>query len=314
MCGILGVSNSSKAKLAKPEVAEVFCKAAMDSLETRGYQSWGVTLIEPGTSATLSVRALGRITKVSSLDFSNASSVSQAICHTRIASAGAVTLDNAQPIVLGSGVDGDEIVMVHNGTINRQRLESSLADDFLNLRAGRSSDSQAIAWFLRNAALLGEVSVSDTVYPAGYFRGRGWRVLETLGVYDSAALIWASTVKPSEQWLARVSDSPLVVGSLAGSIVSASTWAALDAGAVAIGHKSVHAICELSEGDVIKISGGEIEATFDLDLPPAPPPPKRKARIVKAGEPYRTAFYDKWFDDDDDVYGHNYGFNYGRKF
>lgn len=313
MCGILGVSNSTKAKLSKPEVAEVFCKVAMDSLESRGYQSWGVTLIEPDTSATLSVRALGRITKVSSLDFSNASSVAQAICHTRIASAGAVTLDNAQPIVLGSGVDGDEIVMAHNGTINRERLESSLADDFLNLRAGRSSDSQAIAWFLRNAALLGDVSLADTVYPAGYFRGRGWRVLETLSAYDSAALIWASTVKPHEQWLARVSDSPLVVGSLAGSIVSASTWAALDAGAVAIGYKSVHAICELSEGDVIKVVNGEIEATFDLDLPPAPPPPKRKARIVKAGEPYRTAFYDKWFDDDD-AYGHNYGFNYGRKF
>jgi hypothetical protein len=104
-----------------------------------------------------------------------------------------------------------------------------------------------------------------------------------------------------------------VIGSLAGSIVSASTWESLDAGAAAIGHKSVHAICELSEGDVIKVSGGEIEASFDLDLPPLPPPPKRKARIVKAGEPYRTAFYDKWFDDDDDVYGHNYGFNYGRK-
>lgn len=165
---------------------------------------------------------------------------------------------------------------------------------------------------LRHAALLGDVSLSDTVYPAGYFRGRGWRVLEALSAYDSAAVIWASTLKPNEQWLARVSQSPLVVGSIAGSIVSASTWEALDAGAVAIGHKSVHAIAELSEGDVVKIVSGDIEATFDLDLPPAPPPPKRKARVVKAGQPYRTAFYDKWFDDDD-VYGHNYGFNYGRK-
>lgn len=147
MCGILGVSNSTKAKLAKPAVASVFCKAAMDSLETRGYQSWGCTLLEPRERAgTLSARALGRITKVSSLDFSNASSVSQAICHTRIASAGAVTLDNAQPIVLG-GDDGDETVVVHNGTINRERLVSSLVDDIVNLRSGRSSDSQAIAWF-----------------------------------------------------------------------------------------------------------------------------------------------------------------------
>jgi len=313
MCGILGVSNSSKAKLAKPDAASVFCKAAMDSLETRGYQSWGVVLVEPGNSASLSVRALGRITKVGSFDFSAASNgISQAICHTRIASAGAVTIDNAQPIVLG-GDDGDETIVAHNGTANRKRLESSLTDDIVNLRGGRSSDSQAIAWFLRNAALLGDVTVSDCVYPAGYFRGRGWRVLETLSTYDSAALIWASTVKPNEQWLARVSQSPLVVGSLAGSIVSASTWEALDAGAVAIGHKSVHAICELSEGDVVKVVNGDISETFSLDLPPLPPPPKRKARIVKAGEPYRTAFYDKWFDNDDDVYGHNYGFNYGRK-
>ena len=313
MCGILGVSNSSKAKLANPDEAAVFTKAAMDSLVTRGYQSWGVVLVEPNNPASLSVRALGRITSVGSFDFSAASNgISQAICHTRIASAGAVTLDNAQPIVLG-GDDGDETVMAHNGTVNRQRLIASLTDDIVNLRGGRSSDSQAIAWFIRNAALLGAVSVSDTVYPEGYFRGRGWRVLETLGAYDSAALIWANTLKPNEQWLARVSQSPLVVGSIAGSIVSASTWESLDAGAVAIGHKSVHAICELSEGDVVKIVSGDISETFSLDLPPLPPPPKRKARIVKAGEPYRTSFYDKWADDDADVYGHNYGFNYGRK-
>ncbi len=111
MCGIVAYKG--------PKDASKIAFDGLKSLEYRGYDSWGV--------ATLSRSAISVVKDVGKISGSNGVSMlpgSIAIAHTRWATHGGVTKENAHPHLDCSG----RIAVVHNGIIeNYQALKASLS-------------------------------------------------------------------------------------------------------------------------------------------------------------------------------------------
>ena len=118
MCGIFGISGH-------PEAA-VLAHLGLYSLQHRGQESAGLVAVD-GSGAAHGLRAMGLVgekfgpTEVSTLVGSTA------IGHTRYSTAGASSLENAQPALVN--FKGGHIALAHNGNLTnateiRERLES----------------------------------------------------------------------------------------------------------------------------------------------------------------------------------------------
>ncbi|MGD9129571.1 MAG: glutamine--fructose-6-phosphate transaminase (isomerizing) [Candidatus Woesebacteria bacterium] len=113
MCGIFAVINDEK-KQAAETVLE-----GLKKLEYRGYDSWGVA-VKPSKSDKIKLEK--HVGKIGEARVSLPAS-SMAIGHTRWATHGGVTDENAHPHLDGSG----KVAVVHNGIVeNYQELKSQL--------------------------------------------------------------------------------------------------------------------------------------------------------------------------------------------
>src|SRR5687767_11440306 len=108
MCGIIGyVGNRA-------------CKAlllqGLERLEYRGYDSAGIALLED--DGLHYVRAVGNLQKLKSATSSNGSATTTGLGHTRWATHGRVSEENAHPL---TGCDDSKLAIVLNGIVENYR-------------------------------------------------------------------------------------------------------------------------------------------------------------------------------------------------
>jgi glucosamine--fructose-6-phosphate aminotransferase (isomerizing) len=117
MCGIIGYVGSRPCKELLLE--------GLKRLEYRGYDSAGVALLEE--DGLHYVRAVGNLENLKRAAASNGSQVTHGLGHTRWATHGGVTEENAHPL---TGCSESELAVVLNGIVEnyRELKESLLAD------------------------------------------------------------------------------------------------------------------------------------------------------------------------------------------
>jgi glutamine---fructose-6-phosphate transaminase (isomerizing) len=117
MCGIIGYVG--------PRAAKPLLIQGLERLEYRGYDSAGIALLED--DGLDYVRAVGNLKKLKQAAKGNGSASSTGLGHTRWATHGRVSEQNAHPL---TGCDGDEIAVVLNGIVeNFRELKESLERD-----------------------------------------------------------------------------------------------------------------------------------------------------------------------------------------
>ena len=149
MCGIVGYVG--------PAEAAPILMDGLRRLEYRGYDSAGLAL---GNNGSLEIRkAVGRIENLATLLSEDPVHGNRGICHTRWATHGAVTADNAHPHTDQSG----RIVLVHNGVIeNYQKLREELEREGHVFQS--QTDTEVLAHLIGKYAIqLGEPSADHLV-------------------------------------------------------------------------------------------------------------------------------------------------------
>lgn len=136
MCGIVGY-------VGREECAD-FLVQGLRRLEYRGYDSSGIATLTPQGRLTL-VKAAGRIDELAKRMSNTPTRGTTGIGHTRWATHGPATDENAHPHLGGNGV----VAVVHNGVIEnfrplRERLET------LGYRFRSATDTEVIAHLIAN--------------------------------------------------------------------------------------------------------------------------------------------------------------------
>ncbi|NVK25746.1 MAG: glutamine--fructose-6-phosphate transaminase (isomerizing) [Gammaproteobacteria bacterium] len=227
MCGIVG-------GVAERHIVNILLEG-LKRLEYRGYDSAGVALLENDGSLQRA-REVGKVqTLADEVKASNVNGV-VGIAHTRWATHGGVTQENAHP-----HMSGQEIALVHNGIIeNHEVLRSQLQEKGYNFTS--ATDTEVIAHLVNEnrksaATLLEAVQVT---------------VKELHGAYGTVIM---EPSNPDRIVVAR-SGSPLVIGVGIGENFVASDQLAL----LPVTRRFIF----LEEGDVAEITRDEINI-FDAD-------------------------------------------------
>ncbi|HYX75912.1 MAG TPA: hypothetical protein VE757_01935, partial [Gaiellaceae bacterium] len=114
MCGIIGYVGRREAK--------ALLLGGLERLEYRGYDSAGLALLE--LDGLDYVRAVGNLQALKEAAGSNGSPATTGLGHTRWATHGRVSEQNAHPLV---GCDGQKLAVVLNGIVeNFRELKQSL--------------------------------------------------------------------------------------------------------------------------------------------------------------------------------------------
>ena len=128
MCGIIGVLGKSD---ASPTIIETLRR-----LEYRGYDSAGIATLDDGVLTCR--RAVGKLSELVDVVSANPVSGTTGIGHTRWATHGAATEDNAHPHVAGP------VAVVHNGIIeNFRELRDELTANGVNFAS--ETDTEVVA-------------------------------------------------------------------------------------------------------------------------------------------------------------------------
>jgi glucosamine--fructose-6-phosphate aminotransferase (isomerizing) len=183
MCGIVGV-------IAERNSLPILLEG-LQRLEYRGYDSAGVAVIDDNGDLC----RMRRIGKVQALKDAIAQSPIKGgvgIAHTRWATHGSVTEDNAHP-----HFSSDRIAVVHNGIIeNHAQLRSQLTEKGFQFRS--DTDTETIAHTIADK-MQAELSLLEAVQTS---------VKEFNGAYGTVVI---DNQNPGEMVAAR-SGSPLVIG------------------------------------------------------------------------------------------------------
>ena len=131
MCGIVGYVGNIE--------ASPFLLTGLQRLEYRGYDSAGIATLTSGHPIHIS-RAVGRIERLSEATRRNPHRGLSGIGHTRWATHGPATEENAHPHLGGTG----QVVIAHNGVIeNYESLKERLIDAGYHFAS--ATDSEVIA-------------------------------------------------------------------------------------------------------------------------------------------------------------------------
>ncbi|MCF6768015.1 glutamine--fructose-6-phosphate transaminase (isomerizing) [Thiotrichales bacterium 19S11-10] len=135
MCGIVGA-------VAERNVVPILLKG-LERLEYRGYDSAGVTVIDEKNKLNR-IREVGKVKALTKkVKQNNMLKGSTGIAHTRWATHGGVTLENAHPH------QSEHIAIVHNGIIeNHHALKAQLVDKGTHFAS--ETDSEVIAHLVKN--------------------------------------------------------------------------------------------------------------------------------------------------------------------
>ena len=220
MCGIVGYVGKNE--------AQGFLLSGLKRLEYRGYDSAGIVTIAEDGEATL-IRAKGKIANLEEKLAKNRRTDKIGIGHTRWATHGEPSEENAHPHRAGS------IYLVHNGIIeNYKELKKALKEHEFK----SETDSEVLAALVNSFYKDGEYPLVNAVVQA---------LKLVQGTYGIAVV---SRKNPDEIVVAR-SGSPLVIG-----IGNDETLIASDASAL-VGHTK-RAIY-LNDGEVARLTKNSIE-------------------------------------------------------
>lgn len=220
MCGIVGYVGKNE--------AQGFLLSGLKRLEYRGYDSAGIVTIAEDGEATL-IRAKGKIVNLEEKLAKNRRTDKIGIGHTRWATHGEPSEENAHPHQAGS------IYLVHNGIIeNYKELKKALKEHEFK----SETDSEVLAALINSFYKDGKYPLVNAVVQA---------LKLVQGTYGIAVV---SSKNPEEVVVAR-SGSPLVIG-----IGNDETLIASDASAL-VGHTK-RAIY-LNDGEVARLTKNSIE-------------------------------------------------------
>src|SRR5262249_54321076 len=151
MCGIIGYVGN---RASKPLLIQ-----GLKRLEYRGYDSAGIALLEEGGLEY--VRAVGPLANLSEKAGPNGSVSTTGLGHTRWATHGGVTEQNAHPLC---ACDESKIAIVMNGIVeNYRELRDELSAGGHTLRT--ETDAEAISHLLEEAYDGDLVAAVRAVYP-----------------------------------------------------------------------------------------------------------------------------------------------------
>ncbi len=240
MCGIIGYIGAKN-------TANLLIRG-LQRLEYRGYDSAGVAIQNENGSFYVS-KAVGRVQELEKIvDLSN--SVGAGIAHTRWATHGGVTVENAHPHLSSC----EQVVLVHNGIIeNFSQLKNRLHESGHVFKS--QTDSEVIAHLVANLynghSAFGEENASPNTKgePLEAIRAALRFTRGTWGV----AVMFAD--RPNEIFAAR-NGSPLVIG-----FDGPSMYLASDPHAIT---PHTRQVIFLNDGDLAHIYGGDAEV-YRLD-------------------------------------------------
>ncbi|MEM9643762.1 MAG: glutamine--fructose-6-phosphate transaminase (isomerizing) [Planctomycetota bacterium] len=191
MCGIVGYVGEDQ--------AEPFLVDGLRRLEYRGYDSSGIA-IHGGHQIDVT-RSVGRIQSLADRLGSTPHEGVVGLGHTRWATHGPPTEENAHPHVGGDG----EVVLVHNGVIeNFQELKTQLLKKGYEFQS--ATDSEVVAHLVAEG--LKQSPVISPEDNTRYVTAVQWAVAQLRGTYGLAVLF---REKPGLMVAARF-GSPLVIG------------------------------------------------------------------------------------------------------
>jgi glucosamine--fructose-6-phosphate aminotransferase (isomerizing) len=195
MCGIVGYVG--------PRQAQEFLIGGLRRLEYRGYDSAGVATIAPGVGLTV-VKTSGRIERLETRLEAAPVAGRIGVGHTRWATHGAPSDENAHPHIGGDGA----LAVVHNGVIeNFQSLRRWLESEGYQFRS--ATDTEVIAHLIDSH--LRQHPPIDEVVAAGYrplVEAVEAALAQLLGTYGLAVVFrdWPEVL------IAARRGSPLIVG------------------------------------------------------------------------------------------------------
>lgn len=245
MCGIVGFVGHHQ---AAPILLD-----GLSKLEYRGYDSAGLA-VRDGQQITQVVKAKGRLQALSDMtDGGNAVTGTCGIGHTRWATHGEPSQENAHPHVsgncTGSGLDAVEslVVGVHNGIIeNYVELKEKLLKNGYTFYSATDTEVliKLVDYYYRKYNLGPIDAIAKTMV-----RVRGSYALELM-----------FKDYPGEIWVAR-KDSPMIIG-----VTDGESYVASDVPAILKYTKNVyyiqnHQMAQVKEGEVhfFDLNGDEVE-------------------------------------------------------
>ena len=227
MCGIVGA-------VARQSVMPILLDG-LKRLEYRGYDSAGVAVLDPSVSDSakrmLRTRSVGRVSELEkALAKVGAVNGTTGIAHTRWATHGPPTEDNAHP-----HLSGDSLALVHNGIIeNHESLRCQQKADGFEFRSQTDS----------------EVVVNEIYRHTRDGLDLLEAVKKTIAVLEGAYAIGVVSADQPKRIVGARRGSPLVVGIGDGEAFIASDMAAL----IAV----TRDFFVLEDGDIVDINDGDI--------------------------------------------------------
>ncbi len=216
MCGIVGYVG--------PELAAPIIVEGLRRLEYRGYDSAGIAVHDGGDIQV--VRALGKLRALSEALADKPLQGTVGVGHTRWATHGRPSEENAHPHVAGG------VAVVHNGIIeNHTALRHELVAQGVTFSS--DTDTEIVAHLIHRAMMGGTADLMDAVR-------------EALRVVEGAYAIAVVSKSDPRRVIAARNGSPLVVGRGDGEMLCGSDISAL------LSH--TRDMVFLEDGDIVELT------------------------------------------------------------